>query len=220
MSRLGAALEPWGSLGRLLWEEGLVWMLGAVSVQAASRGRGAAAAAGGQQLGPHPGTAGQVRQGEGGAGEAAPGLVSPHLQPFGCWHQHTSDPHRGSPRSCSQPAQEHPRAELLFSLLLTGRTEGAEGPAGAGEAGLGGQLCEEGGNGKTCPPKVPPMGSERSLRPRLLSPFQEAWLLSRERELREEMRKERDKEIEMVIQRLEADTSLAKEECERAAENR
>lgn len=34
------------------------------------------------------------------------------------------------------------------------------------------------------------------------------------------MRKERDKEIELVIQRLESDTSLAKEECERAAENR
>ncbi|NWW32141.1 CP131 protein, partial [Panurus biarmicus] len=49
---------------------------------------------------------------------------------------------------------------------------------------------------------------------------EEAWLLSRERELREEMRKERDKEIELVIHRLEADTSLAKEECERAAENR
>ncbi|NXY78931.1 CP131 protein, partial [Glareola pratincola] len=49
---------------------------------------------------------------------------------------------------------------------------------------------------------------------------EEAWLLSRERELREEMRKERDKEIELVIQRLEADMSLAKEECERAAENR
>ncbi|NWQ63728.1 CP131 protein, partial [Neopipo cinnamomea] len=49
---------------------------------------------------------------------------------------------------------------------------------------------------------------------------EEAWLLSRERELREEMRKERDKEIELVIQRLEADTSLTKEECERAAENR
>ncbi|XP_072792987.1 centrosomal protein of 131 kDa isoform X3 [Taeniopygia guttata] len=49
---------------------------------------------------------------------------------------------------------------------------------------------------------------------------EEAWLLSRERELREEMRKERDKEIELVIQRLEADTSLAKEESERAAENR
>lgn len=49
---------------------------------------------------------------------------------------------------------------------------------------------------------------------------QEAWLLSRERELREELRKERDKEIELVIQRLEADMSSAKEECERAAENR
>ncbi|NXJ94965.1 CP131 protein, partial [Corythaixoides concolor] len=49
---------------------------------------------------------------------------------------------------------------------------------------------------------------------------EEAWLLSRERELREEVRKERDKEIELVIQRLETDMSLAKEECERAAENR
>ncbi|XP_064891179.1 centrosomal protein of 131 kDa isoform X6 [Columba livia] len=49
---------------------------------------------------------------------------------------------------------------------------------------------------------------------------EEAWLLSRERELREELRKERDKEIELVIQRLEADMSSAKEECERAAENR
>ncbi|KAM9258174.1 LOW QUALITY PROTEIN: centrosomal protein of 131 kDa [Cariama cristata] len=48
---------------------------------------------------------------------------------------------------------------------------------------------------------------------------EEAWLL-RERELREEVRKERDKEIELVIQRLEADMSSAKEECERAAENR
>ncbi|NWX40063.1 CP131 protein, partial [Steatornis caripensis] len=49
---------------------------------------------------------------------------------------------------------------------------------------------------------------------------EEAWLLSRERELREEARKERDKEIELVIERLEADMSSAKEECERAAENR
>ncbi|NXR06155.1 CP131 protein, partial [Semnornis frantzii] len=49
---------------------------------------------------------------------------------------------------------------------------------------------------------------------------EEAWLLSRERELREELRKERDKEIELVIERLEADMSSAKEECERAAENR
>ncbi|XP_054249719.1 centrosomal protein of 131 kDa [Indicator indicator] len=49
---------------------------------------------------------------------------------------------------------------------------------------------------------------------------EEAWLLSRERELREQLRKERDKEIELVIERLEADMSSAKEECERAAENR
>ncbi|KAJ7315870.1 hypothetical protein JRQ81_002032 [Phrynocephalus forsythii] len=49
---------------------------------------------------------------------------------------------------------------------------------------------------------------------------EEAWLLSRERELREEVRKERDKEIELVIQRLEADMSTTKEECERATENR
>ncbi|NWS75682.1 CP131 protein, partial [Crotophaga sulcirostris] len=49
---------------------------------------------------------------------------------------------------------------------------------------------------------------------------EEAWLLSRERELREEVRRERDKEIELVIERLEADMSSAKEECERAAENR
>ncbi|XP_029455077.1 centrosomal protein of 131 kDa isoform X2 [Rhinatrema bivittatum] len=49
---------------------------------------------------------------------------------------------------------------------------------------------------------------------------EEAWLLSRERELKEDVRKGRDKEIELVIQRLEAEMSTAKEECERAAENR
>nr|XP_060620265.1 centrosomal protein of 131 kDa isoform X3 [Anolis sagrei ordinatus] len=49
---------------------------------------------------------------------------------------------------------------------------------------------------------------------------EEAWLLTRERELREEVRKERDKEIELVIQRLEADMSSSKEECERVTENR
>ncbi|XP_067403353.1 centrosomal protein of 131 kDa isoform X2 [Emydura macquarii macquarii] len=49
---------------------------------------------------------------------------------------------------------------------------------------------------------------------------EEAWLLSRERALKEEVRKERDKEIELVIQRLEADMSSTKEECERVAENR
>lgn len=49
---------------------------------------------------------------------------------------------------------------------------------------------------------------------------EEAWLLTRERELKEEIRKGRDQEIELVIHRLEADMTLAKEESERAAENR
>lgn len=49
---------------------------------------------------------------------------------------------------------------------------------------------------------------------------EEAWLLSRERELKEEVRKERDREIELVIRRLEADMTSVKEECERVAENR
>ncbi|XP_040186882.1 centrosomal protein of 131 kDa isoform X2 [Rana temporaria] len=49
---------------------------------------------------------------------------------------------------------------------------------------------------------------------------EEAWLLTRERELKTEVRKGRDKEIELVIQRLESEMSTAREECERAAENR
>ncbi|KAM4691561.1 centrosomal protein of 131 kDa isoform 2-T3 [Rhinophrynus dorsalis] len=49
---------------------------------------------------------------------------------------------------------------------------------------------------------------------------EEAWLLSRERELKEDLRKGRDKEIELVIQRLESEMSMAKEDCERTAESR
>uniref|UniRef100_A0A8C9ZJW6 Centrosomal protein 131 n=1 Tax=Sander lucioperca TaxID=283035 RepID=A0A8C9ZJW6_SANLU len=49
---------------------------------------------------------------------------------------------------------------------------------------------------------------------------EEAWLLSRERELKEELRRERDKEIELAIWTLEEETSKDKEECERAADNR
>ncbi|XP_060027787.1 centrosomal protein of 131 kDa isoform X3 [Erinaceus europaeus] len=49
---------------------------------------------------------------------------------------------------------------------------------------------------------------------------EEAWLLSREQELKEEIRRGRDQEIELVIRRLEADTTLAREESERAAESR
>ncbi|XP_060796222.1 centrosomal protein of 131 kDa isoform X1 [Neoarius graeffei] len=44
--------------------------------------------------------------------------------------------------------------------------------------------------------------------------------LTRERELKEEVRRGRDKEIELAIQRLEEETSGAREECERAANNR
>ncbi|XP_026132388.1 LOW QUALITY PROTEIN: centrosomal protein of 131 kDa-like [Carassius auratus] len=49
---------------------------------------------------------------------------------------------------------------------------------------------------------------------------EEAWLLSRERELKEEVRRGRDKEIELAIQRLEEETRGAREECERASDNR
>ncbi|XP_057572712.1 centrosomal protein of 131 kDa isoform X13 [Hippopotamus amphibius kiboko] len=49
---------------------------------------------------------------------------------------------------------------------------------------------------------------------------EEAWLLNRERELKEEIRRGRDKEIELVIHRLEADMTLAREESERAVESR
>ena len=50
--------------------------------------------------------------------------------------------------------------------------------------------------------------------------LQEAWLVKRERELKEEVRRGRDKEIELAIQRLEEETSGARDECERAADNR
>ncbi|XP_072229616.1 centrosomal protein of 131 kDa isoform X2 [Leuresthes tenuis] len=49
---------------------------------------------------------------------------------------------------------------------------------------------------------------------------EEAWMLSRERELKEELRRERDKEIELAIWTLEEETSKDKEDCERAADNR
>ncbi|XP_046855295.1 centrosomal protein of 131 kDa-like [Xenia sp. Carnegie-2017] len=49
---------------------------------------------------------------------------------------------------------------------------------------------------------------------------QDAVLLQKERELKESVRESRDKEIELVIRRLEEETSLARDECERAAENR
>lgn len=50
--------------------------------------------------------------------------------------------------------------------------------------------------------------------------MQDAWAASKERELRENVRKERDHEIEMVIERLEADNQNSREECQRVADNR
>lgn len=49
---------------------------------------------------------------------------------------------------------------------------------------------------------------------------QETQLLSKERQLKEDVRDARDKEIEMVIARLEQETAVNREEAERAAENR
>ena len=48
----------------------------------------------------------------------------------------------------------------------------------------------------------------------------EAWLLARERELKESVRRERDNEIEMVIRRLEEDNQGSRDECQRVADNR
>ena len=48
----------------------------------------------------------------------------------------------------------------------------------------------------------------------------ETWLLQRERELKEQVRRDRDKEIDLVIQRLEEDNITSKDECERLAENK
>ena len=49
---------------------------------------------------------------------------------------------------------------------------------------------------------------------------QEMMLANRERELREQMKHERDREIEKIIARFETDTTVTKEETERTADNR
>jgi 5-azacytidine-induced protein 1 len=45
-------------------------------------------------------------------------------------------------------------------------------------------------------------------------------LAGKERELREQMKRERDREIEKIISQFESDTTMTKEEAERTAENR
>ena len=49
---------------------------------------------------------------------------------------------------------------------------------------------------------------------------QETILMTREREMRESLRRERDMEIETVIQKLEKETAAARDETERGAESR
>ncbi len=49
---------------------------------------------------------------------------------------------------------------------------------------------------------------------------QETILANKEREFREQMKHERDKEIEKIIAQFESDTTATKEEAERTAENR
>ncbi|XP_061565059.1 centrosomal protein of 131 kDa [Cololabis saira] len=49
---------------------------------------------------------------------------------------------------------------------------------------------------------------------------EEAWMLSREHALKQELRQDRDKEIQRAIWTLEEETSRDKEECDRAAESR
>ena len=48
----------------------------------------------------------------------------------------------------------------------------------------------------------------------------DTWLLQKERELKEQVRKERDKEIELVIARLEEDSCISREESEKALETK
>ncbi|KAH9513151.1 hypothetical protein Btru_036007 [Bulinus truncatus] len=48
----------------------------------------------------------------------------------------------------------------------------------------------------------------------------ETWLIQKERELRDQIKKERDKEIELVIERLEEDASTTREENERSTEQK
>lgn len=44
--------------------------------------------------------------------------------------------------------------------------------------------------------------------------------MAKQRELQEQLRQQRDKEIEMVISRLEVESTTAREECDRNAEAR
>lgn len=49
---------------------------------------------------------------------------------------------------------------------------------------------------------------------------QENWALQKERELKDKIKRERDKDIELLIAKFEADSNLTREESERTADSR
>lgn len=49
---------------------------------------------------------------------------------------------------------------------------------------------------------------------------QENWALQKERELKDKIKRERDKEIELLIAKFEADSTMTREESERTADSR
>ena len=49
---------------------------------------------------------------------------------------------------------------------------------------------------------------------------QDNWSIQKEREIKDQLKRERDKEIEALIMRLETEATLAREEADRTAENR
>jgi 5-azacytidine-induced protein 1 len=50
--------------------------------------------------------------------------------------------------------------------------------------------------------------------------LKENWFIQKEREMKDQLKRERDKEIEALINRLETEATLAREEADRTAENR
>ena len=64
------------------------------------------------------------------------------------------------------------------------------------------------------------LASERQHWEDTLLKQQETSLAGKERELREQMKQERDREIEKIISQFESDTTSTKEETERTAESR
>lgn len=49
---------------------------------------------------------------------------------------------------------------------------------------------------------------------------QENWATQKEREIRDQLKRERDKEIELLIGKLDAESTMTREETERTADNR